>query len=465
MTVTVGLALVTTVGGCASDDLGGVAGESTSGSSSATGGASPRVASVPSGADLAAVTAVLRTRAAAIVSGDERAYAGSLADRSSSGGLRQLAAYRAGRALRVSHLEVGAVTVVGVGDGVGLPGGGGAPPSDGVTSSSAASTTTTTTSTAGTRSTTSSPSELRVRAPLTYRIDDLDRADRATEVSVLLRRDDAGDWSVVSETAVGAGAPPWVAMPGLTVRRGEHAVVAGTVPPTDLAEHAGVVDRALPDLRRDWSGTPDRVLVLAPGTADEADALLGRSPGSGAAPVGATTEGPTGADGRATGDRVVLDPTAYARLTTAGREVVLTHELAHVAVRASVAGRTAMWLAEGYADHIGYARADVPAQRLLAPLLTEVRAGRGPTDLPGHVELDPGSGAIQVPYLAAWQAVELLADDHGEAALRRLVVAASATGSEADAEAATDRALERVLGTTRAELTRAWQQRLRDLAR
>ncbi|HSO66044.1 MAG TPA: hypothetical protein VLQ78_13175, partial [Ornithinibacter sp.] len=306
---------------------------------------------------------------------------------------------------------------------------------------------------------------LRERAPLTYRLADLDRGDRTTEVAVLLRGDGSGGWSVVSETADGAGAPPWVVMPDLTVRRGEHAVVAGTMPPARLDEHVRVVDRALPDLRRDWGRTPGRVLVLAPATAEEADALLGRVPAPGRAPVAATTEGPTDPDGRATGDRVVLDPAAHARLTTSGRDVVLTHELTHVAVRASVAGRQAGWLAEGYADHVGYARADVPDDRLLEPLLAEVRAGRGPSDLPRLTELDPGSGAIEVPYLAAWQAVELIAREHGDDVLARLVVAASTTGPEADAEAAADRALQRVLGTSRAELTRAWQQRLRDLAR
>ena len=204
--------------------------------------------------------------------------------------------------------------------------------------------------------------------------------------------------------------------------------------------------------------------MLAPATAAEADALLGRAPGSGAAPVAATTEGPTGPAGTATGDRVVLDPTAYDRLTASGRDVVLTHELAHVAVRATVPGRAAGWLTEGYADHVGYARADVPTSRLLAPLVTALRTGHGPRALPSEADLRPATGDLEVPYLAAWQAVELIAHDHGEAALRRLVAAGASTGSDADAEAATDRALEEVLGTTRAELTDAWLTRLGHLA-
>ncbi len=180
---------------------------------------------------------------------------------------------------------------------------------------------------------------------------------------------------------------------------------------------------------------------------------------------GRATEGPTDASGRATGDRVVLDPTAFGRLTRAGRDVVLTHELVHVAVRATVPGRTAAWLAEGYADHVGYRRADVAVDVLLAPLLAEVRAGRGPTDLPRLDTLEPSSGSIEVPYLAAWQAVELLVARYGEADVRRLVVEGAATGTDADAEAATDRALGTVLGTDRATLVREWRAHLQSLAR
>ncbi len=53
---------------------------------------------------------------------------------------------------------------------------------------------------------------------------------------------------------------------------------------------------------------------------------------------------------------------------------------------------------------------------------------------------------------------------HGEDAVRRLIVASSSTGTDAQAEAATDRALESVLRTSRADLTEDWRARLEDLA-
>jgi hypothetical protein len=379
----------------------------------------------------AAVSDLLGRRATALVAGDEPAYAATVADRSAAAGRRQLDSFGAARALRVSRLEVGEPVVDPVETG----------PSTGTTG----------------------PSRATAQVDVRYRVDDLDRGDRVARLEYDLVRSAAG-WQVEAERPVGAGATaPWVAMPTLRVRRGEHAVVAGTVPSRRLAEHAAVVDRAVPTLRKQWSGTPSRVLVLAPSTSQEADALLGRTD-PGAAPVAATTEGPLGDAGTATGDRVVLDPTAFGRLTASGRDVVLTHELAHVAVRSTVPGRPAGWLAEGYADHVGYARADVSTARLVAPLVGAIRTGHGPRRLPTASDLQPTSGDIEVPYLAAWQAVELIAHDHGEAALRRLVAASASNGSDADAEAATDAALVSVLHTTRAELTDRWLTRLGRLA-
>ncbi len=253
-------------------------------------------------------------------------------------------------------------------------------------------------------------------------------------------------------------------MPGLAVRRTPHAVVAGTAGPSALEAAARTVDRSLPALRAPWPQAPERVLVLVPDTVAEADALLGRaSPTVGE--VGATTDGPVGADGLATGDQVVLDPQARRRLTPSGRDVVLTHELAHVAVRATVPGSAPTWLAEGYADHVGYARADVPVAALLAPLVAAVRDGSAPHDLPSAASLDPAVGDIEVGYLAGWQAAELVVERQGEAGLRRLLRRCSVTGPQEAADRACDAAMPEVLGTDRAGLTRAWRQRLADLAR
>jgi len=432
-----GMVGVATVAGCAvpgstpatsSSESFGTAGASTTAptTTTTTGGTTADAGRPASASE---VSALLTRRAAALLAGDEQEFRATVADPRSSSGRRQLDGYDAARALRLARLEVENPTLTG------------------------------------------DLATVVVR----YRLGGLDTGDRETRLAYRVVR--LGDgWAVVSEEPSGPGASaPWVAMPGLRVHRTKHAVVAGTVPQASLVEYAGIVDRARPEMHRHWPGTPNQVLVLAPATAEQADALLGRpraaesggAAGSAGArsEVAATTEGPAGPDGRATGDRIVLDPDAYTRLSAVGRDVVLTHELAHVAVRSSVPGAPATWLAEGYADHVAYARAGLGDGVLLAPLITAVREGRAPTELPDTSALQPTSGNLEVPYLAAWQAVDLIAQEHGEEALRELVRAAASTGTAADAEARTDAALETVLGSSREELTRAWRQRLETLAR
>ncbi|WP_188744862.1 hypothetical protein [Phycicoccus endophyticus] len=367
----------------------------------------------------AALDTLLTRRERAVLAGDRAAFAATLADPASASGRRQLRSFAAARALGVRRLTHEVAD----------------PP-------------------AGTGA---------VSATVRYRLTGLDRAARSATVGYALRWTAAG-WRVASERAVsGLAAPPWVAMPALAVQRGVAAVVAGTAPRAVLRETAATVEHALPALRRSWSRTPAQVLVLAPDTAAEAAALLGQATGA-VGEVAATTEGPVGPDGRATGDEVVLDPRARRTLTAAGDRVVLTHELAHVAVRATLPGSAPRWLAEGYADHVGYAEADVPDSALLRPLARAVADGTAPARVPSADELDPAAGDLEVGYLAAWQVVEAAVARAGEDAVHELLRRCSVTGGEAAAERACDAAMPAVLGTDRAGLTRDWRRRLADLA-
>ncbi|HMM95879.1 hypothetical protein [Phycicoccus sp.] len=413
---TVAALLLVALAGCS-----GAGGRSPAVPPSAPSGALSASAAGRSASDVASVLQdLLARRDAAVLTGDTAAFRATLADAGSREGRAQLGQLATARALRVQRLAHDVV----------------APVDD--------------------------PSAVDVT--VRYRLGGLDRADRTATVRYAVAEVD-GRWRVRSATpADGRAAPPWVVLPGATVRRTAHAVVVGVGAAGELAAASATVDRALPGLRRTWDGTPAQVLVLLPGTAAQAAALLGHA-GTTVGEVAGTTDGPVGADGRATGDRVVLDPVAHRRLTPSGRDVVLTHELTHVAVRATLAGTTPTWLAEGYADHLGYARADVAVSALLAPLTAAVRAGTAPTAVPTAADLDPAQGDIEVGYLAAWQAVELVAERDGEGAVVRLVRACTVPGDEDAAERACDAAMPAVLGTDRAGFTRAWRQRLAALAR
>jgi hypothetical protein len=252
-------------------------------------------------------------------------------------------------------------------------------------------------------------------------------------------------------------------LPGARTVTGRASTVTGTVDEATLTAYAAMADRAVAEVSKRWKRPwARRVTVVAPGDAAAFRELVGRA--DDLSQVAAVTDGPLGTDGRATADRIVLNPDAFARLTTQGRQFVLTHESTHVAVRGSLAGAPPLWLAEGYADHVGYAGAGRRKADLAAPLLAEVAAGTGPTRLPTAGDFDPSQGEIAPSYLASWLAVDLVARRHGEASLQRFYEASTVTSSPADADTAMDRAFVDVLGTTRAAFTKAWLSELNRLA-
>jgi len=260
-----------------------------------------------------------------------------------------------------------------------------------------------------------------------------------------------------------AGAEPAVPLPGARTVQGRASTVTGTVDEATLTAYAAMADRAVAEVSKRWARPwPGRVTVVAPKDATAFREQVGRA--DDLSQVAAITDGPVGADGRATGDRILLNPDAFARLTTQGRQFVLTHESTHVAVRSSLPGAAPLWLVEGYADHVGYAASNRRRADLAAPLLERVRSGAGPTRLPTQGDFDPGQGEIAPSYLASWLAVDLIARRHGEARLQAFYAASSVTSSPADADSAMDRAFADVLGTTRAAFTKAWLSELNQLA-
>ena len=260
-----------------------------------------------------------------------------------------------------------------------------------------------------------------------------------------------------------AGGEPATPLPDARTVRGRASTVTGTVDEATLTAYAAMADRAVAEVSTRWTRTwPRRVQVVAPKDATQFREQVGRA--DDLSQVAAITDGPIGPDGRATGDRIVLNPDALARLTPEGRQFVLTHESTHVAVRSSLAGVAPLWLVEGYADHVGYSASDRRTTELAAPLLEKVAEGTGPKRLPTQGDLDPGRGEIAPGYLASWLAVELIARRHGEPALRRFYEASTVDGSPAQADTAMDRAFADVLGTSRAEFTKAWLSDLNRLA-
>lgn len=261
-----------------------------------------------------------------------------------------------------------------------------------------------------------------------------------------------------------AGAESPSPLVGAVTVTGTASTVTGTVDRATLTAYARMADRAVAEVSKHWKRAwPRRVTVIAPRDATAFREQVGRA--DDLSQVAAITDGPVDPrTGLTTRDRIVLNPDAFARLTTQGQQFVLTHESTHVAVRGSLPGAAPLWLVEGFADHVGYAGSDRSTSELAAPLLVKVSDGTGPTRLPTQGDFDPSQGEIAPNYLASWLAVDLIDRRHGEAKLQEFYAASTVRSSPAEADTAMDTAFVDVLGTTRTAFTKAWLSDLNRLA-
>ncbi|GAA1887575.1 hypothetical protein [Actinomadura bangladeshensis] len=232
----------------------------------------------------------------------------------------------------------------------------------------------------------------------------------------------------------------------LTVVKGRSSLVIG-----DAAGLKGIADRldaAVPVVTgvvgRGWA---QRVVALVPADTALASALAG--PGQSLDEIAAlATVAPSAGTGRGE-DRVIVSPGTFGRLNALGRDVVLTHELTHVATGGARDRRTPLWLIEGFADYVGYRRVQIGVRAAAGELRREVAAGRVPAALPAAADFAGGSPRLSQAYQEAWLACRMIADRYGEATLVRLYRTA---GRAPEATALRD-----VLGLTRDRFTILWR--------
>jgi hypothetical protein len=310
--------------------------------------------------------------------------------------------------------------------------------------------------------------EWDVRASLTYRLRGFDSKPRSFDLDLTFKADPAAAARVVLTASAPSGRPqPWD-LPGLVVRRSAKALVLAVGARSRVDEVARRARTASARVAAVW-GRAEPAVWMAPATDADAARLLGRAP-SDLGGVAAATDGPLTPGERAGADRIVLAPGAWTALQPAGRDVVMTHELTHVTVRAATTRAVPVWLSEGFAELVAYAPIDLPESTIVALALDRVRADGLPRALPADADFDPGTPALPAAYGLSLLALRTLADAHGTQAVVQLYRAAAggldvSTSRLDDREAAVDEALRRKLGTTRAELVADWQQRIRSLLR
>ncbi|GAB3263093.1 gluzincin family metallopeptidase [Kineosporia babensis] len=199
-----------------------------------------------------------------------------------------------------------------------------------------------------------------------------------------------------------------------------------------------------------WAqGSRQRTQLTIAGGVDELAELLKRTDTKGLVETAAVTVGPKNAPA----DAVFVNGPAFVELSDLGREVVLTHELVHVAARATGDSAAPTWLEEGFADYVAYRYTDllprqVAEEALAAPL---------PEALPATDDFDAAGAEVAVAYGRSWAAVMLLAERLGsDAAVKSFY--------ERTVDAGIGDALRSAGFENENDFVQAWRQEIEELA-
>lgn len=273
---------------------------------------------------------------------------------------------------------------------------------------------------------------------------------RSSRVGLRLDPQRDGTFSVRGAESVGERVPLWMAG-DVRVRSAGDAVsvvsIDGGVPGLDALEAARVADR---QVRATVPAADGRLVVVAPRTRAGTAALVGESQEDVASIAGVTTtvDGSTG-----TARVVVLNPDLFADMDARARQVVITHEAAHL-LTGAVGTSMVTWVAEGFADFVALRGDDAPLAVSAGQALAQVRADGPPATLPDAETFAAAGGhGLGAVYESAWLVFRML----GEQVPTADVVAFYEDvrdGADVDAAA------QEHLGLTVEEITAAWQDYL-----
>lgn len=291
-------------------------------------------------------------------------------------------------------------------------------------------------------------------AELTWQLRGFDEQPARSDVVVRFAPDGDGLGIAGFEDAAERGSrlPLWL-RGRLSVARANDVLVMADGPASAAeaaAERAvrgiAVVRRVLPD----WSSP---VVVEIPGSGAGLDETLGADPGTyaGIAAVTAPAGDPSDTDGPV---HVFVNPDVADQLRRVGAQVVMSHELVHVATDA-VRNPVEPWLLEGFADYVALRDTRLPDRVTLGRAIKAARRDGVPEALPTAQAFDTRSRDLQARYEEAWLACRIVAERLGEGELVEVYDAAVAT-------ARVRRGL-LLAGLPVPELTTLWRDRLRTL--
>jgi hypothetical protein len=273
---------------------------------------------------------------------------------------------------------------------------------------------------------------------------------RSSRVGLRLDPQPDGTFAVRGATTVGERLPLWLAGDvRVQSAPGDVRVVSidGGVPGLDALAAARTADR---QVRRTVADAQGRLTVVAPRSRATTAALVGRSQQDVAPIAGVTTtvDGTTG-----TARVVVLNPDLFADMDARARQVVISHEAAHL-LTGAVGTSMTTWVSEGFADYVALRGDDAPLAVSAGQALAEVRAQGAPRSLPDQETFDAVDGhGLGAVYESAWLVFRML----GEERTNTQVVAfyeAVRDGADVDAAAREH------LGLDVAQITAQWRRYL-----
>jgi len=300
------------------------------------------------------------------------------------------------------------------------------------------------------------PTQAAVSALIRYRLP-MDAAAATFREDLALQHTDTG-WRIVSEHSIGRK-PVWE-LGAISQLIGKHVTVIGIDQTSaTLQRYASIADAVIPDVTRAWgSDWAQRLIIVVPKTIQQVETGLGRSVES-LRDIAAVTSMET-ASGDQGSPRIWLNTPTMQGLSSLGREIVLRHEVVHVATGSGSTDATPLWLEEGLAEYIGYENTGVSRAVAAGDAIDALRDGHKFTALP---TADDFSGAgLAIAYEGALIACDELADDGGLASLVKTYrLTAQGTGSSDENVAA---AIHQVYGLSLDEFILHWDARLHQLA-
>ncbi|WP_163506769.1 hypothetical protein [Fodinicola acaciae] len=195
------------------------------------------------------------------------------------------------------------------------------------------------------------------------------------------------------------------------------------------------------------SGWTRRVVIVVPSAAavpklTQSTADLTR--------IAAVTTADLSASGGPSGARVVINSPTFRTLSRP--EVLLAHEITHVATRSVTTASTPLWLTEGFADYVAYRDAGLPVRTVARELAASIGSRRLDA-LP--VRSDFTGPGLAVAYQESWLACRLIAARAGEAGLVRFYAVVGGAGGDVDSAVSTG--LREVLRMTPEQFVATWR--------